>query len=48
MKELCSAVNAAVNGKGGGGPLFAQGKTERQVDAETLAMLKSYIVKAAD
>lgn len=46
MKELCSAVNAAVNGKGGGGPLFAQGKTERRMDAETLAMLKNYVIQA--
>ena len=48
MKELCSAVNAAVNGKGGGSPVFAQGKTERQVDEETVAMLKNYILRAAE
>lgn len=43
MKELCSAVNAAVGGKGGGSPLFAQGKTPEQVHADTVAMLKNYI-----
>jgi Predicted metal-dependent hydrolases related to alanyl-tRNA synthetase HxxxH domain len=48
MKELCAAVNAAVNGKGGGGPLFAQGKTERQADEDIAAMLKNYIEKAVD
>lgn len=47
MKELCAAVNAAVNGKGGGSPLFAQGKTERKVDDETAAMLREYMLRAA-
>ena len=46
MKELCAAVNAAVNGKGGGNPLFAQGKTARVVDAQTVEMLEDYILKA--
>ena len=48
MKELCAAVNAAVNGKGGGSPLFAQGKTSRGVDAQTVDMLKNYMIKAIE
>lgn len=46
MKELCSAVNAAVNGKGGGSPVFAQGKTNTQVDDDTVAMLRNYMERA--
>ena len=48
MKELCAAVNAAVNGKGGGNPLFAQGKTQRTVDGETALMLQNYMIKAVE
>lgn len=44
MKQLCSAVNAAVNGKGGGSPLFAQGRTAERVSEETIEMLRNYVV----
>ncbi|MCH5279039.1 MAG: hypothetical protein J1E60_04535 [Christensenellaceae bacterium] len=44
MKQLCSAVNAAVNGKGGGSPMFAQGRTAEKVSEETIEMLKNYII----
>ncbi|MBR5947791.1 MAG: hypothetical protein IKZ82_03955 [Clostridia bacterium] len=47
MKELCSAVNAALNGKGGGSPVFAQGKSERKLDEGTFDALRSYLMAAA-
>lgn len=47
MKELCAAVNAALNGKGGGSPVFAQGKSERRLDEGTAEALKSYLIAAA-
>ena len=37
-----------MNGKGGGSPLFAQGKTARAVDAQTVEMLKNYMIKAIE
>lgn len=48
MKELCAAVNGAVNGKGGGSSEFAQGKTMEKVGIETIEMLKKYIKKVID
>ena len=46
MKELCAAVNAALNGKGGGSPVFAQGKSERKLDEGTAEALKKYLLSA--
>ena len=46
MKELCAAVNAALNGKGGGSPVFAQGKSERKLDEGTSEALKKYLLSA--
>ncbi|MBQ7061524.1 MAG: hypothetical protein IJM85_07050 [Clostridia bacterium] len=46
MKSLCAAVNAAVNGKGGGNKQFAQGRTARAVEPETVKLLFDYIMKA--
>lgn len=43
MRELCSAVNAAVNGKGGGSACFAQGKTSKSVSDDDIAMLDRYL-----
>ncbi len=46
MKELCTAVNAALMGKGGGSPVFAQGKSERRLDEGTAEALKKYLLSA--
>ena len=46
MKELCAAVNAALCGKGGGSPVFAQGKSERKLDEGTAEALKKYLLSA--
>lgn len=43
MKELCAAVNAAVNGRGGGNAAFAQGRTAREVSDDDVKMLESYL-----
>lgn len=43
MRDLCSAVNAALDGKGGGSPTFAQGKSSRSVTSDELVMLENYI-----
>ena len=48
MKEVCAAVNAALNGKGGGSPVFAQGKSERRLDEGTADALKRYLFAAAE
>lgn len=48
MKEVCTAVNAALNGKGGGSPVFAQGKSERRLDEGTADALKRYLLAAAE
>lgn len=46
MRVLCSAVNAAVNGKGGGSPTFAQGKTNASVNDYTVILLRNYMERA--
>lgn len=46
MKELCAAVNAALCGKGGGSPVFAQGKSDRRLDEGTAESLKRYLIAA--
>lgn len=46
MKELCAAVNAALCGKGGGSPVFAQGRSERRLDEGTAESLKRYLYAA--
>lgn len=46
MRELCSVVNTAMNGKGGGNELFAQGKTARQVSDEDIGMFERYLNSA--
>ncbi len=43
MRELCDAVNIALNGKGGGNSLFAQGKTAKQVNNDDILMLENYV-----
>lgn len=44
MRELCSAVNAAVSGKGGGAACFAQGKTSKSVSNDDIDMLERYLI----
>lgn len=44
MKELCAAVNAAVNGRGGGNAAFAQGRTAREVSDDDVKMLENYLI----
>lgn len=44
MRELCSAVNAAVTGKGGGNNSFAQGKTSKSVSDDDIDMLERYLI----
>lgn len=44
MRELCSAVNAAVSGKGGGSNSFAQGKTSKGVSDDDIDMLERYLI----
>lgn len=44
MRNLCSSVNAMLNGKGGGSDSFAQGKSPRQISREDLEMLESYLI----
>jgi len=46
MKELCAAVNAALCGKGGGSPVFAQGRSERRLDEGISEALKKYLLSA--
>ena len=43
MRDLCSAVNAAINGKGGGSSSFAQGKTLKSVSDDDIDMLEHYL-----
>lgn len=43
MRDLCSAVNAAINGKGGGSSSFAQGKTSKSVSDDDIDMLEHYL-----
>lgn len=43
MRQLCTAVNCTVNGKGGGNQLLARGKTTRTVSASDCDMLRCYI-----
>lgn len=45
MRELCTAVNCIMNGKGGGNQLLARGKTTRTVQKSDCDMLRSYIEK---
>ena len=45
MRELCTAVNCIMNGKGGGNQLLARGKTTRTVQKSDCDMLLSYIEK---
>ncbi len=42
MRELCNAVNATVNGKGGGSPVFAQGSAA-SVSDDVVDMLEGYL-----
>ena len=44
MGELVKAVNGLVNGKGGGGPAFAQGATSSPVTEEMLETLRRLIM----
>ena len=46
MRELCSAVNGILAGKGGGSPAFAQGKSARTVTDEDIASLRGYLASA--
>ena len=46
MKELVSVVNAATGGKGGGSAVFAQGRSERRLDEETLLQIRDYMLRA--
>lgn len=46
MRNLCSSVNAILNGKGGGSDSFAQGKSSRQVSPEDLEQLEKYLISA--
>lgn len=48
MKELCAAVNAAVNGRGGGSAAFAQGTTARSVSDDDVNMLEKYLINVLD
>lgn len=43
MRDLCSAVNAAISGKGGGSSSFAQGKTSKSVSDDDIDMLEHYL-----
>ena len=43
--EVCKAVNAALDGKGGGNAKFAQGSSKREVTNELCDMLEAYISK---
>lgn len=45
MRDLCTAVNAAINGKGGGSPAFAQGSAAAAINSDLTDMLKNYIVR---
>ena len=45
MRELCTAVNCIMNGKGGGNQLLARGKTTRTVQKSDCDMLRLYIEK---
>ena len=44
--EVCKAVNAAVNGKGGGNASFANGSGKERVTEELCSMLRGYLEKA--
>lgn len=46
MNELIKAVNGLVNGKGGGSPAFAQGRSENPVSEDIAAIIRDYIGKA--
>ena len=46
MRELCSAVNGILAGKGGGSPAFAQGKSARTVTDEDISSLRGYLASA--
>lgn len=43
--EICKAVNAAVNGKGGGNAAFANGSGKNAAAGEICAMLENYLSK---
>ena len=45
MKELCSAVNPLVRGKGGGNAILAQGKTAYPVTDDIIETLRNYLCR---
>ena len=47
MNEIIKAVNALLNGKGGGSPLFAQGSAQKSLDSESFGSIKAYAEKLA-
>ncbi|MBR3460582.1 MAG: hypothetical protein IKH21_07345 [Clostridia bacterium] len=45
MNELVKAVNALVNGKGGGSPAFAQGSAASRITPEIIGSLENFVEK---